>query len=285
MIHYIGKTAPRLAEDLTLYDLDHPGYGRNLLSAVPPVFDRDHVGPQDYLSPDGCRHNFVTKTDQTFLAKGDGQRRPGTSSKVSAVCTKCRGHLQVVVNHTRQFANSTLTQDHIHHLNYRSGRQKHALSAEEITEQGQVAETYHYDCSHPLCTAMVSLRILSPLLTPEHVQLLTDPEVIRKRAEEAIATSPDRLEGMAIPQPITVLDNLRLYLANALRNDERNKAIHANNKRFMLSYGASGSPCKRLLEFLGFENREVGGQITFLIMEDCFTDIDTRAMGHGCPHR
>lgn len=249
------------------------------------MFTEGHAGPRQYLSPDGCQHGYVTKTDQTFLAKGDGQWRPGTSSKVNSVCTKCRSHLQVVVNHTRQFINSPLTQDHIHHLHYKSGRQKNAWSTGEITEHGQEVETFHYECTHPFCTAMVSLRILSPLLTPNHVQLLTDSEVIRKRAEEAIATSPDRLEGMAIPQPITVLDNLRLYLVNALRNDERNKAIHANNKRFMLSYGANGSPCQELLGFLGFENREVGGQVTLITMEGWFTDIDARAMGHGCPHR
>jgi ubiquitin carboxyl-terminal hydrolase 25/28 len=124
--------------------------------------------------------------------------------------------------------------------------------AEEVTDKGQVVETYHYQCSHLSCSAMVSLRILSPLITPQFLELLSDPELIRERAEEAIAAQPERLEGMAIPAPITVLDNLRLYLHNALHSHERSKAISSANKRFMLSFGLEGTACKGVLEFLGF---------------------------------
>lgn len=130
--------------------------------------------------------------------------------------------------------------------------------AEEVTEKGQVVETYHYQCSRLPCTAIVSLRILSPLVTPRFLELLSDPVLIRRRAEEAIAAQPERLEGMAIPTPVTVIDNLRLYLQNALHSHERSKAISSVNKRFMLSFGLEGTACKEVLEFLGFVYDAVG---------------------------
>ncbi|KAJ5777942.1 hypothetical protein N7520_001188 [Penicillium odoratum] len=125
-----GKTAPRLAEDILLYDAAHPpSNGRNLLSQVPPVYPERHDGPQEYISP----------------------------------------------------------------------------------------EAY--------------------------------PDVIKKRADEAFASQPDRLEGVAAPLPITVLDNLRLYLTNALRHSDRSKPITQGNKRFMVSFGVKDPKAKRAHEF------------------------------------
>lgn len=128
----------------------------------------------------------------------------------------------------------------------------------ETTEKGQVAETFHYQCSYISCSAMVSLRILSPILTPEMVHLMIDPDLLRERAKQALATYPESIEGMGDPQPISVLDNLRLYISNALRNAQRGKPISAANKRFMHSFGVEGTPCKELLEFLEFTYNKVG---------------------------
>lgn len=254
-IVHIGKLAPRLAEDIQLYDAEHPSdNGLNLLSQVPPVYREDSDKSYGFISPDACKHNYVTKANQTFLAQTDQKPRPGTSSKVTAMCSKCRSHLQLVVNHNNAGSSFTRSQkgDHVHHLVYKSGRQRGSTSVEEVTDSGQVAETYHYQCSHLSCSAMVSLRILSPLFGPKFLHLISDPDVIRKRAEEAIAANPDRLEGMSSPLPITVLDNLRIYLSNSLHNREHSKDISASNKRFMVAFGLKGIPCKEVLEFLGF---------------------------------
>lgn len=116
---------------------------------------------------------------------------------------------------------------------------------------------------------MVSLRSISPLLSPGFVDLLTNPVLAQKRAAEAIAANPERLEGVTHPLPITVLDNLRLYLTNAIRDPERSKPITKGNKRFIVSFGLKGEPCKDLFEFLGFEYREVC-ILTFISSEqDC----------------
>ncbi|KAJ6083953.1 hypothetical protein N7486_010753 [Penicillium sp. IBT 16267x] len=252
-----GKTAPRLAEDIQLYDAVYPpGNGRNLLSQVPPVYPERYHGPLEYISPDACRHNYVTKTDQTHLAQADQPRRLGMS-KVSAICSKCRRHLQVVVNYTNGMgASGNGPAGHVHHFVYKSGRQRGPWTTEEVMGTGQTAETFHYQCLHYSCSAVVSLRIMSPLLNAEFTQLLTNPDIIKRRADEAFKSQPERLEGVAAPLPITVLDNLRLYLTNALRHSDRSKPITQINKRFMVSFGIKGEPCRELLEFLGFSRNE-----------------------------
>ncbi|OQE96419.1 hypothetical protein PENNAL_c0001G03802 [Penicillium nalgiovense] len=254
-----GKTAPRLIHDVQLYDAAHePDTGRNLLSETPPIYPEGYNGPPGFISPEACRHNYVLKEDQTFTSEPEHRRRPGTSSKVSAICAKCRCHLQVVVNYTSHINTFGQKQGkHLHHLVYQSGRQKSGLALPEETPKGQVAETYHYQCSYISCSAMISLRILSPILSPEFIRLLTDKDLLRKRAEEATATYAESMEGMGDPQPINVLDNLRLYITNALRNPQRSKPISSVNKRFMHSFGVEGAACKELLEFLEFMYNKV----------------------------
>lgn len=239
-------------------------------------------GSQNYISPDACRHNYVTKTNQTYVATEEQKRRPGATSKVSAICTNCRYHLQVVVNHTGggNVWARTKAQDHIHHLVYKSGRQLGVTATVETTEQGQVAETFHYQCSDTSCSAMVSIRILSPLLSSRFEHLLTDPEIIRRRADAAIAAEPERLEGMARPMPINIMDNLRLYLNNALYKPQLSKPIAPNNKRFMMSFGVEGSPCKELLEFLGFLYNEVGSDPPSISLEHLLIDSDLQNSWH-----
>ncbi|KAJ6099530.1 hypothetical protein N7467_001065 [Penicillium canescens] len=262
-IQRAGKTAPRLVHDIQLYDPAHvPDTGRNLLAQVPPVYSYPEPwqGLPGFISPKACKHKYVLKADQTFLAQAEHRKRPGTSSKIAAVCSECRCHLQVVVNYTNGMNSFNQNKEgHMHHLVYKSGRQKNGMSMPERTDKGQVAETFHYQCSYISCSAMVSLRILSPILTPELVRLMVDPDLLHERAEQALAAYPESMEGMGDPQPISVLDNLRLYISNALRNAQRGKPISAVNKRFMHSFGVEGAPCKGLLEFLEFTyNKETG---------------------------
>ncbi|PWY94374.1 ubiquitin carboxyl-terminal hydrolase [Aspergillus sclerotioniger CBS 115572] len=253
-----GKTAPRLVQDLHDYDPAHPpGSGRNLLSDVPPAFPDYYTGPPELISPSACRHTYVTKPNQSFLPQPEKRSSSGNPIKVSAICSQCRYHLQVVVTSTPGIGSQSLP-GHIHHLVYKSGRQVGGASAEEVTPKGQTAETFHYDCSYLTCPVVVSVRVVSPVLHPDWVQLLTDPELLRERADEAIAAHPERLEGIARPQPINVLENLRAYISNAFLTSQQGKSISAINKRFMTCFGVEGKPCKDLLEFLGFAVKNEG---------------------------
>jgi len=91
------------------------------------------------------------------------------------------------------------------------------------------------------------------VLNPEWTHLLTDPDLLAARTDEAMAANPERLEGIPRPLPINVLDNLRAYVYNALHDSTRSKPISAINKRFVVCFGVDGSACKELLEFLGFQ--------------------------------
>ncbi|CAG8129565.1 unnamed protein product [Penicillium olsonii] len=257
-----GKTVPRLVQDIQLYDPAHePDTGRNLLSQTPLLYPLKYDGPRSWISPRACHHDYVLKPDQTFLAQAEHRRRPGTSSKVAAICSKCRCHLQVVVNYSSnvQMQSQALKGEHIHHLVYKSGRQKNGVSMPEMTHRGQIAETYHYQCSYTSCAAMVSLRILSPVMSDDFVQLMIDKDLLQQRAEHAFATYRETMEGMPNPEPINLLENLRLYITNSLRNPQRSKPIASGNKRFVHVFGVEGDPCKDLLEFLEFSYREDTG--------------------------
>ncbi|KAL8915497.1 MAG: hypothetical protein Q9171_000062 [Xanthocarpia ochracea] len=63
-----------------------------------------------------------------------------------------------------------------------------------------------------------------------------------------MSTDPARFEGHAVPFPSEVLSNLRTYILNAFKDNNR-RTIAANNKRWLLCLG---DPCAELLEYIGF---------------------------------
>ena len=110
----------------------------------------------------------------------------------------------------------------------------------------------HFECSTLHCSAKLSIRIRPCRLIPQWINLLTEPQLIRVRAEKAISEAPDRFEGIAVPTPTDVLSNLRAYITNAMKYDEGRKILR-HNKKWRLCLGDS---CADLLEYLGFR-REV----------------------------
>lgn len=239
-----GKTTPRLVLDIHQYDPAHPpASGRNLLSEVPPVFDSGYHGPMEYISPKACSHQYVTKVNQNTVSTG-------APSKLFAICTKCRRHLQVTVTNPdtvgQQYQGFT---SHIHHLVCKGGQ--FGKAGQTVTTKEQIVEVFHYECSYFTCSTRVSVSVASPILSEYWVWMLTDNELQNTRTQDAISTFPDRLEGVGKPLAIEVLKNLRTYIVNALRH-QSSKPITAINKRFMTSFGVRGLPCRKLLEFLEF---------------------------------
>lgn len=240
----LGKTTPRLVLDIHQYDPAHPPTsGRNLLSEVPPVFDSGYYGPLEYLSPNACSHQYVTKVNQNTVSTG-------APSKLFAICAKCRCHLQITVTNSDTVGQhgQGLT-NHIHHLVCKGGQ--FGKAGRTITAKEQTVEVFHYECSYFTCPTRVSVSVASPILSEYWLWMLTDDELQRTRTQDAISTFPDRLEGVGKPLAIEVLKNLRTYIVNALRN-QSSKPITAVNKRFMTCFGVKGLPCRKLLEFLEF---------------------------------
>lgn len=64
-----------------------------------------------------------------------------------------------------------------------------------------------------------------------------------------MAEDPKRFEGHAVPLPIHVVNNLRIYISNAVQIPEKSRKIPGHNKKFLLSLGDS---CVDLLEYVGF---------------------------------
>ena len=114
-------------------------------------------------------------------------------------------------------------------------------------------DTQCFKCTSPLCLATLVIKFKPPRLTADWVSQLTDQYVIKIRAEKTMAQDPERYEGIAIPASVTVLENLSLYIEDAMFHPERSKRIKKENKRFATCFG---DQCSDLLEYLGFVKDE-----------------------------
>ena len=214
------------------------------------MYPEHYSGPPDFVSPQACHHSYVTQACQSQFLETDHQTRNtggASSSRVRAVCSKCRYHAQVILNYT---AGRQTLPGHIHHFVCSSGSAKTTTST---SSKGQQVETYDYECSFLTCSAHAVVCVASPILDSDAVRLLTSSGQLRKRADEALAAFPDRLSDVPRPHPIDVLNNLRAYISDALYDTSKGKSISAINKRFMICFGIRGLPCKDLLEFLEFK--------------------------------
>ncbi|KAI9651675.1 MAG: ubiquitin-specific protease ubp2 [Trizodia sp. TS-e1964] len=93
--------------------------------------------------------------------------------------------------------------------------------------------------------------ISPPRLTPTHVRLLTDKDMIKRRTEAAQENEPERFKGTPYdsPDPAICLGNLQQYITDALKARE-SFPFKNLNKRFMTSLG---DDCHDLLKYLNFE--------------------------------
>ena len=112
-------------------------------------------------------------------------------------------------------------------------------------------ETYAFQCSSPTCSATTFVRLRLPVLSNEHVRLLTEKTLLNQRAEDVIKSEPARFEGHQKPTPVDVLSDLRSYLRASVGRQEP-RPIKIDNKRFSLRFGKDGQACKDVLNFLGF---------------------------------
>ena len=144
----------------------------------------------------------------------------------------------------------------LHHFIHRPDISRPRQFGTHIPDQDQGfawTDTQVFRCSAPQCLAKLVVMFRPPRLIPDWVAQLTDPYIIKTRAEKAIASDPDRFEGHGIPAPVHVLNATKTYITNALYDHSIKKRIQAQNKRWMLNLG---DPCADMLEYIGF-SREV----------------------------
>lgn len=241
-----GKTPPRFIQDLVCYDPAlTPRSNFNLLTGILPLFTNEDSYPE-IVSPNHCTHYYVTKSNQTRVPSENSKHGPGKAYRVSSVCAKCRCHLELTIT----YKDSVPETGHIHHLVPTPGEFENPFRS-----KGQQQEAYQFYCSDSQCSAHVTLKLRSPLFKPEWINLLTDEKLLAERMEEALKVSPDRLEGVSRPLPVTVLSSLKTYIDIALQDEQRSRTIAPGNKRFTTCFGVKGKPCKSLLEFIGFTSK------------------------------
>ncbi|KAA6408891.1 MAG: hypothetical protein FRX48_07235 [Lasallia pustulata] len=241
-----GKTAPRLLQDLLLYDPCHPpSSGYNLLAELPVPFENARQLP-GIRRKGSCEHRLVLKPNQCLLPELDTRPEPSTVYQLAAHCLECRCHVKVVVDYRGEGAGlmPCPTEDvPLHHFlltTQSNGRLEDATGPRE----NSWVQTQQFQCSSMTCRAAVTIQVRPPRLTTEWVTLLSDKDAIKERAEKAMAEDPVRFEGHAPPSPVQVLINLRLYIANAMK-DPDGRRILGNNKKWMLCLGDA---CADLLD-------------------------------------
>lgn len=253
--HDQGKLAPTLIEDLHLYDPRHPlANGLNVLRDS-PLFYSGYSDVGSLLPEHSCRHAWCTKDKQAGLPALDARPGPDTVYKFEGVCRECRTHLELEVNYTVRWEaepcpNSTRPLHHLVHSLWREG-----VAARNDVVLGNAEtdiETLAFECSSPTCSAAAFVRLRPPVLSDEHIRLLTDESLLNSRAEEVMGLEPSRFEGHKKPTHVDVLTDLRKYLKDSFENQET-KPIKIDNKRFSLRFGMDGQACKDVLKFLGFE--------------------------------
>ncbi|KAI9717372.1 MAG: hypothetical protein M1812_004724 [Candelaria pacifica] len=241
-----GRTAPRLLQDLLRYDPYFPAANGNNVLIDPPRPLRSGQTPRTTVGPESCRHKFMYKEHQSIPPIPNKTPYGAALYKIACCCNTCRCHLDVVVelrqnSGSQQCPNQEYPLHHFRHDHYDSpGRRKQVEGRAWVEEQ-------RYECSSPQCSAAVTIRFSPARLTAKHITLLTDPKLLKQRAEVAIAMYPDRFREEGVSSPIRVLHILRTYIKDAFTME--GKRFGSLNKNFMLCFGEA---CNELLEYLGF---------------------------------
>ncbi len=206
------------------------------------------------MAKGSCHHGWILKDEQCFLPENWNKRDPSAKYVVAAYCSFCRSHLELSIDlqgeayESGPCPNKTWPLHHFVHKS-ESSTQSHPAPNGSYSKVGtHWVDTQHFQCSSPICASQISIRIKPCRLIPGWVELLTTPQLIKVRAEKAILEEPERFEGIAVPSPTEVLSNLRIYIANAMQNNDGRKIL-GNNKKWRLCLG---EPCADLLQYLEF---------------------------------
>ncbi|KAL8760403.1 MAG: hypothetical protein Q9199_000027 [Rusavskia elegans] len=177
-------------------------------------------------------------------------------STVAAFCEHCRCHLKLSIEFPSGGASPCPSHESpLHHFIYRAEESQPRTrlgNAARIDYSAGWEDLLSFQCSTTECSAKLKVHTRSPHLRPEWIDLLTNKDTIKSRAQKAMSDDPARFEGHAVPFPSEVLSNLRKHIVNALQDSSR-RTIPAHNKRWLLCLG---DPCTELLEYIGFVRKD-----------------------------
>lgn len=251
----IGKSAPRLIQDLLDYD---PRYrrqkdGRNLLFDDAPQYSESENPPvQPRKGEFDCRHQLMLKQDQSTAPTSDLEQPDSTTKyEVSTFCSECRYYFDITVDYTETKEGAAACQItnenyYFHHF------QPTDLSYPDPSLSNKykpVTEIHKFVCSGPFCHCRVEIRIFPPRLNPDQLGRILTASKVFNRGKNEIEADPVRYEGNKPLVPFQALGYLRQYISDA-RNGTA-KRIAKRNKKYMLAFGEE---CEPLFEYLDFES-------------------------------
>ncbi|KAF2707431.1 cysteine proteinase [Pleomassaria siparia CBS 279.74] len=251
MVSRPGKTAPRLLQDLLTYD---PRFeeraGRNLLTSAPPHHDPT-TKPTPAVPHRNCRHSFLTKSEQSHLARGGEEPTSSTVYKVACFCQICRWHLDLIVDFRNDDGKNQPCRSLSHEYTIH-----HFLFCEDSSSfanpfgQQNAPRSYEFYCSAPKCPARLQIHLQPPRFSDQDITILTDRGHLRRRLEAARQIAGERADtNMA--RPVDALDFLSTYLQDSLTPKQGKSRIPLMNRKFLKTFGKD---CDHILKRLGFSN-------------------------------
>lgn len=187
----------------------------------------------------------------------DERPGPDTVWTVAAFCLVCRVHVHVKVDYTTRFEHAPCpSAEHpLHHLVRSEFQEPLERNLWRRQNPNSEDEIYTFKCSSSTCSATVSVRFSPPVLRPNDVRTLTNPDLLSQRTGEAFRRQEGQTEGMKNPTPADVLCDLRSYIKNSWKanSDSKFSLIKLTNKRFIVRFGPDGTACRDVLEHLGFQ--------------------------------
>lgn len=252
----IGKTPPRLINDLLDYDPNSRAQnGRNLLADPPPLF-KDGIYERRKDESD-CHHSLMSKTQTDAPVSNDEQPTGSTRYVVAAYCMKCRFHFKIIASfryRNGRHSPCSLSDDDnpMHHLRLvQSIYSSDDPDQYDLDKYSNFVEYHRWVCSAAFCPLTLEIKISPPRLEDSLLSLILSPEKVLARGKKVIAEDPNRYAGLGPLTVLQILGNLRTYLldAKAARDKSELKRIAARNKKFVLAFA---DDCSSLFNYLGF---------------------------------
>ena len=252
----VGKTPPRLINDLLDHDPRPRTNGKNLLADAAPLF-RERGQHEPRTRPSDCRHSLMRKAPTEAPVSNDEQPTASTIYVVSAYCSQCRHHFQITANFDQdngREAPCCLSDpaNPMHHLHLvetiysRDDPKKY-----DLNKYNDFIEYHRWECSAPFCPLILEIKISQPRLHDTIVSSILSPEAVLARGRKVVADDPVRYVGLGPLTVLQILGNLRQYLLDAkgARDKSDLKRIAARNKKFVLAFA---DECDVLLRYLDF---------------------------------
>ncbi|KAI5285464.1 Rab geranylgeranyltransferase, partial [Ascosphaera aggregata] len=243
-----GRTAPLFADDIRRYDPRHPpSSGYNLLADIPPIRTDFEL-----VSPSSCPHQYVLKPRQTYTPPFDGNEDANVEYRVSAVCSLCRQHLDLIVVYPTPWGHHGLFPHHLIYIPDAAQETLQKVDRNPFRKGRPPRQEFHFRSTYSQHPVRATVIVTEPFLSDAHVRVLTSIQRQEERVEAARLENPEKFMGLEVPSVKKTISILRKYVENAIQEDKRGRCINANGKTFTLSFGPRGETMKEIFESLGF---------------------------------